>query len=249
MAKMTKVYTEKKMSKTPWVGKSILIVDDSKEVCESLADIYTSIGLKVDGMAHDGLEALERLKKKSSEFVSIDIIMPNMHGAELFSHLIKTEGPLCFFVTCFSADPLMLASLPYYLPKELFLEKPPGIIDLEAVCRLLLENKNVMRPVQEEAGAAKELPRNEPKRLNSQLTNHQQQRLIQSENAQQSVKKNKLEEKPKIVQEKTQSKPKVEAPEVKPQATKNEKKPKIEPKKSSTSKKKESSPKAKKTKK
>ncbi len=68
--------------KSPWVGKSILIVDDYPAVRRAIKDVVVSLGLNVSE-AENGIEAMEILKTKDFDMVISDLVMPEMDGFEL----------------------------------------------------------------------------------------------------------------------------------------------------------------------
>jgi sulfhydrogenase subunit delta len=72
-------------------GTNILIIDDERQICESLRKILLKDGYDAD-MAFNGQQALEKLKKKSYNVAFIDIKMPDMSGMDLL-HIIKEEYP------------------------------------------------------------------------------------------------------------------------------------------------------------
>ena len=60
----------------------VLIVDDEKYLVEALGDILIKKGFTVD-TAYNGLEALEKLREKSFDFMIMDLKMPRMGGEKL----------------------------------------------------------------------------------------------------------------------------------------------------------------------
>jgi len=60
----------------------ILIVDDEVNLLQSLGDVLRSKGFMV-GTARNGLEALDRLKKRFFDLIIADLKMPRMGGMEL----------------------------------------------------------------------------------------------------------------------------------------------------------------------
>lgn len=70
----------------------ILLVDDEPLLLESLEIILTLNGMEIVGMAHDGKEALELLKRNACQLALVDLNMRGMGGIELISHL-KKEYP------------------------------------------------------------------------------------------------------------------------------------------------------------
>ena len=71
----------------------VLIVDDQKELAEEIASVVSfDDGIEVVGIAHDGFEALEKMKEVLPDVVLLDIRMPNMNGV-VATQRIKTEYP------------------------------------------------------------------------------------------------------------------------------------------------------------
>jgi len=70
--------------------KTVLIVDDEPDVVHYFNDILTDAGFHVI-TAHDGFEALEQVKKKKPDFISLDLVMPNKSGIRFFYELRKNR--------------------------------------------------------------------------------------------------------------------------------------------------------------
>lgn len=69
--------------------KEILIVDDDPDVIDIITlSLSDNEGLKLVG-AHNGIEALEKLKIFIPDLIIVDISMPKMNGFELIKHLKK----------------------------------------------------------------------------------------------------------------------------------------------------------------
>jgi len=69
--------------------KKILIVDDEVINLDFFDVMLSKLGFKVE-KAHDGEEALERLKKFLPDIILLDNVMPNMSGWEL-TKILKSE--------------------------------------------------------------------------------------------------------------------------------------------------------------
>ena len=65
-------------------NKSVLVVDDDRDLRYLLSVRLVSAGYRVDGAA-DGLEALEQMEKHSVDVVLTDYRMPKMDGFEFLS--------------------------------------------------------------------------------------------------------------------------------------------------------------------
>lgn len=73
--------------------KSILIVDDDPEICETLSDILDEEGYHVV-TACDGQEALDKIRKGSFNLVITDIKMPIMDGMALLKEIEKSHDDI-----------------------------------------------------------------------------------------------------------------------------------------------------------
>ncbi len=68
--------------KTPWQGKTVLVVDDYSAVRKTVKELVQSLGLSTRE-AENGLVALETLKETPVDLVISDLVMPEMDGFEL----------------------------------------------------------------------------------------------------------------------------------------------------------------------
>lgn len=108
--------------------KTILVVDDEEDVRNFLELALIEAGFKVLTAA-DGDEALETVRKKAPDLISLDLVMPKKSGAKFYRELTKNKQwakiPI-IIVTGHARDELGKADL-----KELtmsgpgiFIEKP-----------------------------------------------------------------------------------------------------------------------------
>jgi DNA-binding response OmpR family regulator len=70
---------------------SILVVDDEVDTCRNLSDILTDLGYHVD-VAHDGLSALELVRRHNYDVALLDLKMPGMDGLTLYREIKKLRG-------------------------------------------------------------------------------------------------------------------------------------------------------------
>jgi CheY-like chemotaxis protein len=66
--------------------KTILVVDDEEDVRDYFADILMDFGFNVVKAA-DGEEALERVREKKPDFISLDLVMPRKSGIKFLYEL------------------------------------------------------------------------------------------------------------------------------------------------------------------
>ena len=70
---------------------SILVVDDEVDTCRNLSDILSDLGYCVD-IAHDGVTALEMVRKKPYDVALLDLKMPGMDGLTLYREIKKLRA-------------------------------------------------------------------------------------------------------------------------------------------------------------
>ena len=77
--------------------KSVLIVDDEPDVNLSLKIALEENGFEVDAF-DDPVTALDHFKKGAYDLLILDIVMPKMHGFELYREIrnIDNEVKICF---------------------------------------------------------------------------------------------------------------------------------------------------------
>lgn len=86
------------------MGKTILVVDDSRFIAEEIEMIVAESKYRVVGHAMSGEEALEAYKMLMPDVVTMDIVLPGMDGLEATEKLLA-EYP--------SARVLIVSSLAY----------------------------------------------------------------------------------------------------------------------------------------
>lgn len=72
----------------------ILIADDNREFCDLLKEfLVQQEDFILTGVAYNGLEALEMIRKQSPEVVILDIIMPHLDGIGVMEKLVDEYFP------------------------------------------------------------------------------------------------------------------------------------------------------------
>lgn len=85
------------------VATNILLVDDDKDTCASMSDIFSDLGYSVD-MAYDGPGALELSGRHQYHVALLDYNMPGMKGLELCRRLKNSQRSVVVgLVTAFSS--------------------------------------------------------------------------------------------------------------------------------------------------
>jgi two-component system, NtrC family, response regulator HydG len=113
-----------------------LVADDDADMTETLSDILSTSGIQVE-VAHDGLQALKKVKTKKFDLVLMDIKMPKMNGIECFKKIKKIRPQTTvILMTAYAAGDLISEILMkgvygiWYKPVEIeriikFVEKNP----------------------------------------------------------------------------------------------------------------------------
>ncbi|MDI6761738.1 MAG: response regulator [Thermodesulfobacteriota bacterium] len=70
--------------------KTILIVDDEKELCKILSDSLSQNHYRVF-VAFDGKRALQLVKEEKPDLILLDIKMPRMNGIEVLKKIKKMK--------------------------------------------------------------------------------------------------------------------------------------------------------------
>ena len=121
------------MGARPWQGKGVVIVDDSPMVREQLRGVFEQIGMKVMGVAENGVVGLELAATHQPDLISLDLIMPEMDGVECFKKLRAWNADQkIVIVSWLGAEPKILDNLKAMIPPHLFQAKPVAAEDLEA---------------------------------------------------------------------------------------------------------------------
>ena len=75
---------------TPSSDKTVLVVDDEEDVVKFLKMALEDAGFNVT-IASNGVEALERIKEKVPDLISLDIVMPKGSGVKFHRELKKND--------------------------------------------------------------------------------------------------------------------------------------------------------------
>jgi CheY-like chemotaxis protein len=137
--------------------KTILIVDDEDDVRDYFAEILSDAGFNVVTAA-DGDEALERVREKVPDFISLDLVMPRKSGIKFLYELRHRREWMnipVVIVTAHAHDKLGKKDLDSILEDKSFsgpkfyLEKP---IDEATYVRTICENLGVDYDEPEQSG-------------------------------------------------------------------------------------------------
>ena len=133
---------------SPILGKRVLIVDDSPSQRKKLRELYESMGLVCVGEASNGLECLELVLKARPNLISLDVIMPVMHGIETLTCLrsSKYEGVI-IFVSSLGVDESLLEIRPNgFAPQGIFSKSDSRETFMEALIDIFSSGEDRLQP-------------------------------------------------------------------------------------------------------
>jgi CheY-like chemotaxis protein len=85
------------------VDTDILLVDDDKDTCASMSDVFLDLDYTVD-LAYDGPGAVELSRRHQYHLALLDFKMPGMDGLELCRRLKESQpSVVVLLITAFSS--------------------------------------------------------------------------------------------------------------------------------------------------
>ena len=100
--------------------KRILIIDDEVGITETIAEIFRFYGHHVD-TANDGIDGLNLIKSSAYDLILLDIVMPGMHGNEVYAEIQKIRpAARVIVITGYSDDHQLVKQIREQGVSELF---------------------------------------------------------------------------------------------------------------------------------
>jgi len=121
--------------------KQVLIADDNSVVRRMVREFFEERGdVQVCGEAANGLEALEKAKELRPDLVLLDLVMPEMNGAEAATALKKLmpNMPIILF-TMYGRN--IRGSRNQMIDADLVISKSDGMAALESAVDILLNGQ------------------------------------------------------------------------------------------------------------
>ena len=118
---------------------SVLMVDDEEDVVRAMQKKidWESIGFRIMGYAHNGIEALDLAEQEAPDVVLTDIKMPYMDGLEL-AHNLKIMYPAVRILIFSGFDEFEYAKEAIRLEVEEYILKP---VDADELRRIFMKIK------------------------------------------------------------------------------------------------------------
>lgn len=120
-----------------------LIADDESTVVEALTSVLTRMGYHIGGVARDGAETVDLVRKTAADFLILDVSMPVMDGLEA-ARIISAEKPLPIIISTGIADENVVEAA-RQIPVHAFLSKPFRKEQLRACIAIALTHWELQR--------------------------------------------------------------------------------------------------------
>ncbi len=131
----------------------ILLGDDSKDFGVNFASLLRNKGFYVIARPKDGLVLFDAIKNEAPDVVIMDIMMPNLNGADLVEKFNHTPYKKPHFIVCTSYGDSYLEKTAFEKGIECYLRKP---IDINYLAKRINEIMGVEEePVVEEVNVTK----------------------------------------------------------------------------------------------
>ncbi len=82
----------------------LMIVDDSMIIRNRIERALTDFNLNVVGVAENGVQAVEIVREKKPQIVTMDLTMPEMDGVECIEEILKIDSNLIILVVSALSD-------------------------------------------------------------------------------------------------------------------------------------------------
>jgi len=83
---------------------TLLIVDDSMVMRDTIEQYLTDYGLEIVGTASNGREAIQVVKDKKPDIITLDITMPEMDGLECLDKIMEVHPEANVMIVTALAD-------------------------------------------------------------------------------------------------------------------------------------------------
>jgi YesN/AraC family two-component response regulator len=123
-----------KISSSSFADKTVMVVDDSRIVRQSLTRLFQELHMKVVGSFESAQDALEALEQTQPDLVTVDILMPHFHGIEFLRKLRSLHPHLhVLMISAIAHDPSVKEALKNEIPAFALAAKPTSIEETEEI--------------------------------------------------------------------------------------------------------------------
>ncbi|NPA65922.1 MAG: chemotaxis-specific protein-glutamate methyltransferase CheB [Epsilonproteobacteria bacterium] len=120
------------------IKKNILVVDDSAVVRRYLVKLLKDTGYEVD-IAHDGEEALQKLRERKYSLVTLDFEMPRLNGLETLKEIMQCCPTRVIMISAYTTDSADLTFEALSLGAIDYILKPKSSVDIAKISDEILK--------------------------------------------------------------------------------------------------------------
>lgn len=125
--------------------RKILIVDDEKDVVDTINDILLEEGYETF-LSYDGKDALKQIKKNSPELVLLDCYLPGMMGMDVLKEIRKSDEDTAVVMMTGRGEEQLAVSLMKAGASD-YLKKPLGKFTMLSAVKDVLRKKDINREI------------------------------------------------------------------------------------------------------
>ena len=114
----------------------MLVIDDDEKICRAMGRLLTRFGCRVQ-QATGGKEGLDRVAHEVPDVILLDLMMPDMNGAQFLEELRKTQPEMPVVIITGYPDSELMQQAMQYAP-VMVLPKPVDQVLLERTVRVAL---------------------------------------------------------------------------------------------------------------
>ncbi len=122
---------------------SVLIVDDEEGIRHLIYDIFLLSGDYYLKMVPDGYKAVEEIKKKEYDVITLDLKMPGMDGIEVLKIIKKEYEDIPVIIISGYSEYEGLKEVLTSYNNVFFLQKPFRAFDLLSLAKEIMVNRKV----------------------------------------------------------------------------------------------------------
>lgn len=125
--------------------RKILIVDDEKDVVDTINDILLDEGYETF-LSYDGKDALRQINENSPELVLLDCYLPTMMGIDVLKEIRKNDEDIAVIMMTGRGEEQLAVSLMKAGASD-YLKKPLGKFTLLSAVKDVLRKKDINREI------------------------------------------------------------------------------------------------------
>ena len=134
-----------------------IVIDDSPTMRTMIKSHLSRLGLTVVGEGENGVEGLELIRTLKPDFMTLDIIMPEMDGIECYRHARQLETPpRTLIISVLAGEPRIIAAYEGEIYSTHFLKKPFSEKELKEKFDLIMSTGAMPYPVVRDSGEGRE---------------------------------------------------------------------------------------------